>query len=331
MININIALLDGYLPTADTGYKSAKRLKKIVDRYPNILGLINTSMSFNLDIDYVTFYSIPQRVELESTKFIKANFSVECITEHNFNFIINRLEQNRFFLIKLVEWFKLQNFEYSWSGITQIDDEEENSHDFLHADPDFNNFLNTEITLQKKWYGAGENLNGYTLSNYGENVKVYENYLSKFLTKSAVSIVSESYPVNDRCAYFTEKTLMALAARTLPLWVGGYGSPNEFRRMGFDIFDDYINHSYQYKPTLIERCYYAISDNIRILEDFDYAKQVREKCWDRLEKNYKFSEQRLRMFNQNKIASFPVPVQNIFNRQRKRWRLPVAALPGTIQ
>jgi hypothetical protein len=129
---------------------------------------------------------------------------------------------------------------------------------------------------------------------------------------------------------FTEKTLYALLALNFPIWIGGWGHADQFRQMGFDVFDDIVNHSYQYKPTLFERCYSAFDDNSALLTDLKYVSQLRNQCRDRLEnnRNLLFRGQ-LEKTTHTAMATWPQDLQQtiteIFNLERAKY---LNTLPG---
>ncbi|NBO23558.1 PepSY domain-containing protein, partial [bacterium] len=112
----------------------------------------------------------------------------------------------------------------------------------------------------------------------------WQNNLDLNFVQSAVSLISE--PHGDLTAsVFTEKTIFAIMGLTFPIFVGGVGNADYLKKVGLDVFDDIIDHSYQFLPTLAERCYYALKNNIKILTDLNLAKQLRTKNLDRLLKN----------------------------------------------
>jgi hypothetical protein len=84
---------------------------------------------------------------------------------------------------------------------------------------------------------------------------------------------------------FTEKTLFAILGCTFPIWVGSYGAPDFAKKIGIDIFDDIINHDYQYKSTVTERCYFAIKNNLHLLTNLDQVKILRRERLSRLDQN----------------------------------------------
>jgi hypothetical protein len=46
----------------------------------------------------------------------------------------------------------------------------------------------------------------------------------------------------------TEKTLLAMAAEQIPIVIGHQGIVDQCRRMGFDMFDDLVDNSYDTMP-----------------------------------------------------------------------------------
>ena len=269
-------------------------LKKVHDQLAlgqhEIHTVINDSLSFNLDIsESIKFYTLPLIFEwcLKSL-VIPSYYRYDApITEKCFNFVINKKQLNRYYLIKMIEWFHLSDFDYTYSGI---------GHDFnLRSEMceiddlsnqlgwRFKKLLLEPVSLPQKWLGQVDEITNYAMVGTNSEPGKSKNFLVPMISRTAVSLISESYPIHDRAAHLTEKTAYSLSARTFPIWVGGYGIADEMTRMGIDVFDDVIDHSYQYKSTLLERCYYAIASNLRILSDLDFATQQRQKHWHRLE------------------------------------------------
>ena len=47
-----------------------------------------------------------------------------------------------------------------------------------------------------------------------------------------------------RTRFLTEKTFKAFALRQIPIWVAVPGLVEEVRKLGFDLFEDIVDHSY---------------------------------------------------------------------------------------
>jgi hypothetical protein len=85
--------------------------------------------------------------------------------------------------------------------------------------------------------------------------------------------------------------------------------------MGFDIFDDVIDHSYQACPTLVERCYRAFHDNLDILSNLESAQKTRQQLMPRLQQNKELLLLgQIREFNTKIMDSWPLEIQQGFKK-----------------
>jgi len=241
------------------------------------------------------YTTVHRGLELELKKLRNCLFFThkEIQTNQCFNFLVNKKQINRYLLIKLVEYFKLVRFNYTWSGIgkqfdlTEIIDEW-NMIDPLHTH--FNDNLRHCILspiLLDKFFIHFQNVdlsNGVNVADYGSPTWTWNNIFKESMSETAVSLISESLSF-EKSSVFTEKTLYSMFALTFPIFIGGYGNAEQLKKMGFDNFEDIIDHSYQYKETLFERCYYAFSNNIKLLEDLNHVRKIRFENLDRLKNN----------------------------------------------
>jgi hypothetical protein len=96
------------------------------------------------------------------------------------------------------------------------------------------------------WLSLGTEipLPGVDYSNYF-GCENYPNFLSLsyVYSSAAVNIVTETQ-YSDVTGIVTEKTLMAFAAEQIPIVIGHPGIVEHCRRMGFDMFDDIVDTSY---------------------------------------------------------------------------------------
>lgn len=210
-------------------------------------------------------------------------------TEYCFNFSVNLKRINRFIMIKLIEWFGLTNMDYTWSGVDSNFDmstiiEEINSIQTPPWSKEFQSFLLAPITTQKKWINVPDDTAIELTNIQTVNKKVWLAGLDQLYSHSAVSLIAESIDYQAGVGY-TEKTAYAVFGQTFPIWVGGKYQAEQFAKLGYDTFDDVIDHSYQYKDTLIERCYHAIADNLEILRNLEHAAVLRNNRSDRLAEN----------------------------------------------
>lgn len=215
------------------------------------------------------------------------------ITDYNtFNFIINKKLIHRTLCIRLVEMFKLTDYTYTWSGlgrdynmsdiITELDQLGTSS----PLTEEQRQFLLAPIEIESKFFEMPESVNSTDSHvNYkSDNTYTWNNFLKNIFTSSAVSLITESHG-HLKKAGFTEKTSYAILGLTFPIWVGGYNQAQGLKQLGFDVFEDIIDHSYQSYPTLIERCYYAIANNLEILSNKSLAHELRTKNINRLKAN----------------------------------------------
>jgi len=215
-------------------------------------------------------------------------------TEHCFSFMINKKVMHRMLTIKLIEWFKLTQYDYTWSGAGRHIDMTHiiNEWDSVGLDDhQMRSFFTVPIEIPAKYHLHPDCPPEHYDMHYDTSEGIiwsYQHAVRPFMMKSAVHLVTESQQQDFAfTANFTEKTIHPLVSLNFFIHVGGYRHPERLKAMGFDIFEDTIDHSYQYMPTLWQRCYWAIKLNLRILSDLDYAKKLRETHYERLLSNRK--------------------------------------------
>ena len=216
-------------------------------------------------------------------------------TEKCFNFTINKKTLNRSLMLKMVEWFDiLPHSNYTWSGhgreINMMPILQELSEFEVLVPSDILSFMCSPIEIPDRFFPDklvkvvdGANL----ITNRQKGlfcVGYWERWFNDLYSNTAVSLIAEGFSTH-RASLFTEKTLWSVMAQTFPIWIGGYGQAQEWQKLGFDTFNDVIDHSYQYQPTLWQRCYMALENNIGILSDIELARSMREKHRKRLQAN----------------------------------------------
>lgn len=88
---------------------------------------------------------------------------------------------------------------------------------------------------------------------------------------TCVSLITEP-AYYEKETIVTEKTLMALYAGTIPIWVGGWRIADYMASMGFDVFDHVVDHSYQTELDPVRRCDLAVELNLGLLTNFKLAR-----------------------------------------------------------
>tara|TARA_B110000503_G_scaffold131337_1_gene205791 strand:- start:38 stop:967 length:930 start_codon:yes stop_codon:yes gene_type:complete len=199
-----------------------------------------------------------------------------------FNFMINKPRSNRLRLLRLVEEHKLTNYQHTLTWKTNN----------INSIPINNYIFGSEIRLDR----------GIRNGSF-KNAHTYKELLQKKIFEpTCISLITEPAYYEKECIV-TEKTLMALYAGTVPIWVGGWRIPDYMSSMGFDVFDDIVDHSYQNNPDAGQRCNLAIERNIKLLTNFEltYSKLDRS----RLQHNYDLLQQNVFLKDVLKKATSP--------------------------
>lgn len=97
--------------------------------------------------------------------------------------------------------------------------------------------------------------------------------------------------------FMTEKSVKAFRLHQLPLFVTAGGYVEELRKLGFDLYDDIINHSYDLEKDPTKRINMVVEELYRLslIEDKLLSK---EGLWERMEHNVKRLEV---LYNENRI------------------------------
>lgn len=240
-------------------------------------------------------FCVPWFLAKEVTKFQDLVYDQDTDTRYCFNFSINKKNENRNLLLKLLEYFDLHTESYTWSGVAQSFDLSRVIQELDTIDRTDPPFGMSQIQYQEFRCSLlsacqiparfipypGQVITDGAIKSYGGNVWTWQNGLDKIYKQTAVSLISETVEY-QKTSCVTEKTAYAVFALTFPIWVGAYGIAQAWKKAGFDCFDDVIDHSYQFKETLVERCYYAFHDNKVILQNLELAQNLRQRCRARL-------------------------------------------------
>jgi hypothetical protein len=118
--------------------------------------------------------------------------------------------------------------------------------------------------------------------NNNENLFSSDEY---YVRDSYVNIISESKCDSYDGAFFiTEKSIKPFVLQQIPIFLGPTNIANHFKKYGFDLFEDIIDHSYDVKEDLdlkIDLIYKELN-KIQKLNLFDIFKQIE----NRLQHNY---------------------------------------------
>ena len=275
--------------------------------------IVSESYSF-INVPGLKIYSVAKWVENEIAIRIPEMQTINRIqTNYSASFCINKKQTNRYLLLKLSEIFNI-NVDYTWSGLGRFFDlsaimEEKNQIADSTIDSYFSKIL-APVEIDKKWVGHGTYENESAVNVYGENTKSWNNGLCNIIGNSAIHLIGESIISNNNACHFTEKTMYAVQGLTFPIWVGGKNQASEWKKYGFDIFEDIIDHSYQNYNTLLERCFYAFYLNLELLQNKDKAAHLRQSNIQRLQKNQQLlTQQTFKNYNNSVVSTWPNDLQ----------------------
>jgi len=118
----------------------------------------------------------------------------------------------------------------------------------------------------------------------------FDRYLRNIFGNSTVDIIVETVLIN-RSGIITEKYLNSIYGYNFPIYIGMAGSVNHLRKLGFDLFDDVIDHSYDTIQDHYTRMFTAINSNRQILENRELALTHWNQCKDRFNQNYRLIQE----------------------------------------
>ena len=249
--DVDLLFFEDHVGNDDYATESWQHLNKLIATHPEIIFFIeyfssqdveNTSQT--LCVPFQAYHS-----GLAISKILPNR--PWCAKTSAFNFSINKMRGNRLWLLQALQKHNLVTDTYS-----------------LYQSP-VTGYQN------RFWTGPGtENKTGYANNNDLKNIEIYYHYLKNNVYEpSYVSLITEP-GWNDHSVTMTEKTLFAFEAGTIPLWIGGYQQAKQCKALGFDVFDDLVNHSYQHLTDPMERMTVAIESNLTLLQDLDQLKKI---------------------------------------------------------
>lgn len=134
-----------------------------------------------------------------------------------------------------------------------------------------------------------------------DNVFNFNHSLRNYYRNSFVEIISET-SFTEPAFLLTEKTLNSIYGCNFPILLGGVGAVSFLRNMGFDMFDDIINHNYDTIQDPVEKIYCAINDNKDILNNVDLAKTLWKENEQRFKNNVDFAQKQMYEYYENRTV-----------------------------
>lgn len=284
--------------------------------------LTNAPKDYKIILEYVEFNNISGKNIMclpvwalysayEIAKIIPYNCpsllgKAQIIKKSTYNFSINKARDNRSHLLKTLSKKKYYSSTYSLCWHQGIGDFKPRY--WGDSIPDGQRFIKNNTNENNK------------------NSYVYNAFLRKHVFEpSYISIITEPewYEPNT---FITEKTLFAFEAQTIPIWYGGYNIPHHLKDIGFDVFDDIVDHSYQHLEDPYQRMTEAIERNRVLFENIDFLKEFYKNNKHRFELNrQRVRENTLTRFIDRELDRFdhwPQSLkQEIRNLYKTQWPL----------
>jgi len=237
--------------------------------------------------DFKKVISIDNFFIKESEKFFK-NVNVDIIKHKKINkhltFMSNKSRPSRSLLSRLLmNMFDKEKINYTYvknNNLDQMISEE------LLIGTDYNF---KDINLPELYYIFDNNdtfnNNSFKIDyNASCNFKYFLRLYDNLFSTSATSLITEpSY--YETGVIFTEKTLMSIYSGHFLIWPGGYKHAEAAKAVGIDIFEDIIDHSYQYIDHPGKRVVEAILRNWDFLNNIELQDYTRYCNIHRLQSN----------------------------------------------
>jgi hypothetical protein len=130
------------------------------------------------------------------------------------------------------------------------------------------------------------------------DIHLQHNPPGQQLYRSLVSLVHETNDHQHDHIFLTEKTFKVFAWHQLPIFVATPGHVAVVRSLGFDLFDDIIDHSYDTENASLHlhrmRIFSQLSTFLSRYPTIDDVRTLRAKLWPRLEANNKLLSELIR-------------------------------------
>ena len=142
--------------------------------------------------------------------------------------------------------------------------------------------FNRNLSLSPKWVDFND-MRGNVLYSI-PNREIFMVLYNTLFLGAGTSIITEPcfYELGNM---LTEKTLMAIYSCHFMIWPGAWKIADTATKLGLDVFDDYIDHSYQYLEHPGERVVEAFLRNKEFLSNVELQQEARTTCKDRLLNN----------------------------------------------
>ena len=267
-------------PWVDTNPDLIIYLKNLFEFYKDKQFILMTSLE-NLESyikeNNVKIVAISGDITNQSFQYKQLKPTIDKNFDSNYNFIsLNRNPRpHRLVLVSLLHGLGLQEH----GLISYIEQENTGNIDSINwvfneqqqpikniIDVGYEIFKNSNLKIK-------DNKNIYGKKNYNNNVENFVDKLQQYYKETFVEIVTET-SYTESSFLLTEKFLNSVYGCNFPIVLCSKGTVEFLRKIGFDMFDDIIDHSYDLIDNPIDRLYSAIYNNRKLLTDNNYIKEL---------------------------------------------------------
>lgn len=136
-----------------------------------------------------------------------------------------------------------------------------------------------------------------------DNVGNYLYNLISLYKNSFVEIINETSGYEGSAAIVSEKTLNSIYGCNFPIFNNNPLMPNMMKNLGLDIFEDIVNHDYQYETNMYSRVWKLIEMNKELLTNADRTKELWLRNKHRFERNVEFARKELYEVYENRTEN----------------------------
>lgn len=277
----------------------------ICDHYLNLESLNKVIPNVNL-FDKGNFFIWECKNFFKEFKEHKINFKP---IGKMFSFMSNKSRPHRCLISKIIaNYFRIEDINYSY---VQNPGQQYFANELLKN----TDYKLLDKFLPEQWFYNENEIQNKRLNEskilYSTNTEQYRILKDRLFADSAISIIAEPC-FFEKGTILTEKTLMAIYSGHFMIWPGMYKSADTMSKLGFDTFEDIIDHSYQYNKNPGLRVLEAFTKNTKLLNNLELQNKFRNEFQSRLLKNFNHSRD-IATLNE-KILDIQIGNEKIDNR-----------------
>lgn len=168
--------------------------------------------------------------------------------------------------------------------------------------------LNEGMQKAKSWNEHTGSTEVYNTLGLNQHCQNFLSNLTPYYKETFVEVINETI-FFQQAGLLTEKTFHSIIGCSFPIILSVHGSVNHLRKLGYDVFDDVVDHSYDNESEPLLRLSKAILDNQRLLFDREYVINT----WRNSRQRFKYNFQHW----QEHTKQLPTNILNVFKKTIK--------------